>query len=402
MRLKSSNFHFLRLGIFLMVSANLICAVFEANAQAPRTSMSFESLDEISSSGGVVAGAALEIVPGLTGNAVSLQNSDSLCFPAANILQTPQGTLQFWVKDVPSSGGIWEVTNVGANKLWGTYRFKDETLNVMHYELQTNVGTFVRSTRDWREDQDWHFLVFNWRQNGARTQFALYVDGVVGALPNLIGQVSLSANSMFCLGGYSNKPKSHAKFDELKTYDYLRSQSEITADFWSSFSGCPIWPYLWRNPFNGADVNRDSVVNKLDALLILSAIASGEIFDFTICPNGQIPTLAYDVLGDNVLTILDAAAVVNTINAPLPPAERISLSTLELISHGDANGDGVLSGADITYMLERLDQSVEIFTNGDANGDGLVNSLDITILRKYLSLSANWRDALPLFKVNRP
>ena len=376
-----------------------------ALAQVMLSEFHFESLAEISNAGGSTNGT-LSLIPGVSGNGISLVNANSVCFPAANILNTDLGTLQFWAKDISANKGLWEVSNVGSNKTWGAFRFFDDSPSVpvdnIHYEMETALGKFARSSSNWRVDPSWHFFVFTWTKGATRTTFTIYVDGIPGTTPALLGNVSLAANSMLCLGQYALKGNSHPAIDEFKSFNYLRSQAQIKADFAALFSGCPIWPYLWNNNLNPADVNRDGLVNTTDALYVLSAIASGTIYNFTTCPDNSLPALALDVSPNNVLNQQDAQAVVNAINVALPPEQQVNINTLTSQSHGDIDANGTLNQDDIAIMVNSFGASVPIFTQGDITGDGVVGSNDLEILRKFTSLEGEWRSVLPLFKIVRP
>ncbi len=47
---------------------------------------------------------------------------------------------------------------------------------------------------------------------------------------------------------------------------------------------------------------------------------------------------------------------------------------------GDANGDGLVNGADLSVLLAQFGQSVTPGTDADFNGDGLVNGADLSVL----------------------
>lgn len=388
-----------------LIFYSLLTAV-TAFTQELLSEIHFESQNEIDTAAGVTSGGVLEIIPGISGNAVSLANADSLCFPAADIVNYETGTIQFWARDIAENAGLWEVTNAGTDRLWGAFRQFDTNGSVVtdkiNYEMQTAAGRSAQSSGNWRQDPNWHFVVFTWTKGSTRTSFTVYTDSIRYSTPALFGAVSLAPDSMFCLGRYSTWQNSHAAIDELKSFNYVRSQTQINSDFSELFSGCPIWPYLWHNSLNAYDVNRDNVLDSFDALYVLSALASGATIDFSVCPDNSLPALALDVNPDNILNEQDAVSVVNGINASLPPEQQILLDDLRNLSHGDVNSDGTLNQDDLEIMVNNLGISVPVFTEGDITGDGLVDSSDIDILRKFISYGAEWRSLLPLFKIVRP
>ncbi|MBQ3002612.1 MAG: dockerin type I repeat-containing protein, partial [Clostridia bacterium] len=63
------------------------------------------------------------------------------------------------------------------------------------------------------------------------------------------------------------------------------------------------------------------------------------------------------------------------------------------VQYGDINGDGKITGTDVTRLLRYLANrnpitgvsSVEITEGADCNGDGKITSTDITRLLRYLA-----------------
>lgn len=394
----------LKLKICFHIFTILLCT-HVVHSQPSQISLDFEDLTQIESIGGVANGS-IEQVQGISGMGLSLANATSLCFPAQTFLGETQGTLQFWIKDISQNGGIWEVNSIGTNKKWGAYRLNDPksepVSDTLNFELQTSSSNITRSTRNWTSNSSWHFVVFTWQQGSARTEFTLYLDTISGAKPNLLGKVALTQDSMLCFGNYSNKGSSHPIIDQLSTYSYVRSLNQISNDFNELFTGCPSWPYIWRNPINGADVDHNGILNKYDTLRILSAIASGEVFDFMNCPNDSLPEYSYDTFADNILNLLDAETALAALNNTLPKEDKFELVKLSKITQGDANADGNLTAEDLQIILQNLTKTVEIFTNGDINGDGLVDNLDLLVARKYFSSSEDPSLLLPSFIIKRP
>lgn len=75
----------------------------------------------------------------------------------------------------------------------------------------------------------------------------------------------------------------------------------------------------------------------------------------------------------------------------------ITATAAGIYHYGDANGDGIVDGQDLTALWTKLangDVSVEA-TDGcyDVNGDGVVNLKDVTLLQRYLD--GGWNVDLP-------
>ncbi|HEY6563862.1 MAG TPA: dockerin type I domain-containing protein, partial [Pirellulaceae bacterium] len=95
--------------------------------------------------------------------------------------------------------------------------------------------------------------------------------------------------------------------------------------------------FTWRNPTNPLDVNNDTAVAPLDALLVLNELSIRQVSDPV---TGQLPALTapppsfLDVTGDNIVAPLDALLVINA----LPNTSRPALS-------GTASQDGAANDA---------------------------------------------------------
>ena len=54
------------------------------------------------------------------------------------------------------------------------------------------------------------------------------------------------------------------------------------------------------------------------------------------------------------------------------------------VLRGDVNGDGVVSGADVTALYNYLLDDVPCAGDGDVNGDGVISGADVTALYNML------------------
>jgi hypothetical protein len=90
-----------------------------------------------------------------------------------------------------------------------------------------------------------------------------------------------------------------------------------------------------------------------------------------------IPT--EDQEGDTLVTL------VADDNAGLTDTMRINITVVTFV-RGDANGNGVLNGVDVVYLvnyLKGMGPAPDPFMAGDANGNGEVNGLDVVYLINY-------------------
>ncbi|MBP5561316.1 MAG: dockerin type I repeat-containing protein, partial [Muribaculaceae bacterium] len=74
-------------------------------------------------------------------------------------------------------------------------------------------------------------------------------------------------------------------------------------------------------------------------------------------------------------------------NHELQRLSNVSFTITVSASIGDVNGDGVVSGADVTALYNKLLSDIEPSGDADVNGDGVVNGADVTAL--YNSLLGN-------------
>jgi hypothetical protein len=113
------------------------------------------------------------------------------------------------------------------------------------------------------------------------------------------------------------------------------------------------------------DINRDGQVNMADVEYLLAYIFSG----------GPAPAdmVAADINGDGSVDISDAVAFIETLKAQ---------GTL-LYLPGDANADGTVNKADITYLIDYIFNSGKApspLARADLNGDGRVDISDVVML----------------------
>ena len=132
---------------------------------------------------------------------------------------------------------------------------------------------------------------------------------------------------------------------------------------------------VWQNPLNPWDVNNDSFVSPLDALLIINRINTEGAGELTAAVNGP-PYL--DSNGDGYLSPIDALLVINQLNTTLASATLGSTTPNRSPSSVIASANSALA----TPLAEPWDeQQVEAEPNADfdvdADVDFIVDSLRV-------------------------
>jgi len=102
----------------------------------------------------------------------------------------------------------------------------------------------------------------------------------------------------------------------------------------------------WRNPANPHDVNHDTYVTPIDALIIINDLNRGGPSELGPRPNEEVPTLPYfDVNGDGHRAPLDVLLIINELNrtAKVPvfrinEGQSFSAELTNLISLGQSAG----------------------------------------------------------------
>lgn len=98
-----------------------------------------------------------------------------------------------------------------------------------------------------------------------------------------------------------------------------------------------------------------------DPLLVLAGDVDNSGDEDLVTVNDSA-LLALETGSDNDLSVM--------LHAPPPPPACA----------GDANGDSLVNGADLSVLLGQFGQSVAAGTGGDLNGDGVVNGADLSVL----------------------
>lgn len=126
----------------------------------------------------------------------------------------------------------------------------------------------------------------------------------------------------------------------------------------------------WTNSFNARDVNADTEVTALDALVGINELGrrpSGD--DGTLgVRDPQTDLLLYDVNGDGKISAIDSLIIVNALSTFVPPTVEIELAN-DTAPFGQTNSDGVTSDATITGSFTDVGDSVRRLVGQIDDGD---------------------------------
>ena len=102
--------------------------------------------------------------------------------------------------------------------------------------------------------------------------------------------------------------------------------------------------------------------------------------------NGNQENIPYYIQRTNEVQTVEATARVEFINHRIRTIEETKTFTIPAreINNGDVNGDGVVSGADVTSLYNVLLDGATAAGDADVNQDGVVSGADVTSLYNIL------------------
>lgn len=335
----------------------------------------FEDLAAVQGRGAISGSNGwMGFVDGVSGKAADFSGSRHVCWPMPGRLDVNAGTVQFWVKTPTREGfGLFDIGNLGRPSSWGIFR------NAGHYIMEVkNVANWFDqawSANPVAADDTWHHISGVWQRDNTTTYFKVCVNGVCkntfdGVTPD--SRPNPSGN--FCLGWSGWYGWSQSQFDELKIFDYAKSDDEIRRDF-SPTQDVPVIR------LNGA---RSVVVKLGEAYADPGATAADPSDgDLTarIAVAGQIDTAA---TGTYRLSY-------NVSNS----AGREAIEKVRLVHVVDLSGDPVRRAFEyLQQTMDRSHRSFDVYTDFGAGGDHATPSGWMAAGTEQLNLleiDPNWR-----------
>ena len=88
---------------------------------------------------------------------------------------------------------------------------------------------------------------------------------------------------------------------------------------------------------------------------------------------------------DNLYLVAFVSRTEGGTNLHVFNTEKIAIKDLiKPLVKGDVNGDGIVSGADVTSLYNKLLDNIDPAGDADVNADGIVNGSDVTALYNLL------------------
>jgi len=204
---------------------------------------SFDNLSSITNNQGVLSGSPT-FAAGVKNSAFNFSNSKTVYYPMQDNFNYSQGTIEFWVK--PPAGnpyGFWDIGGLGNPNSWGIYKSQDYLI----MEVKNNLNLYNQSWSPIQlfSDNEWHFVVSVWERSSTTTYFKICLDGqckssydgvTVDSYPNPTGNFYVGWCGWY---GYSQ-----SLIDELKIFDYAKSNEEIKNDFGGNTTHCKLYKPL--------------------------------------------------------------------------------------------------------------------------------------------------------------
>lgn len=191
----------------------------------------FEDVASIRANGGVIESTGLAFVDGISGKAADFAGNRRVCYPMAGRINVDVGTAHFWVKTPAANGfGLFDIGTLGNPNSWGIFKNVDHI--IMEVKSFENRYDQAWSPGPVRPDGAWHFISAVWNREGATTYFKVCVDGVCkSTFDGITADSRPNPNGSMCVGWSGWYGYSQSQVDELKIFDFAKSDAEIRDDY---------------------------------------------------------------------------------------------------------------------------------------------------------------------------
>lgn len=188
----------------------------------------FENQSTVQANGGTIYNSP-PFAAGIAGNSINLSGNAMVCYPTSGNFDMNNGTVEMWVTVYDANaGGFFDVGNLGTANSWGLFRNANL---IMEVKNRDNVFSQAWSPNILVNDKKWHHIAAVWKRNGVVTSFKACLDGE--CKPGYDGSIANSypSSATFCVGYTGWYGYSRSSIDDVKMYNYSRSDAQIMSDY---------------------------------------------------------------------------------------------------------------------------------------------------------------------------
>jgi len=193
---------------------------------------SFDSLELMQSNGASAGNNGWpDLVTGTVGNAADFSGFRSVCYALAGKLDLNQGTVEFWVS-TPNANrlGFFDIGSLGRANSRGI--FKNASHIIMEVKNASNRYDQAWSPAPITYDDRWHLIAATWQVQDQTTHFKVCWDGACkDSDDGIVNNAAPNPDGSFCVGWTGWYGYSQSRIDELKIYDYVKSNQAILNTF---------------------------------------------------------------------------------------------------------------------------------------------------------------------------
>jgi len=176
-----------------------------------------------------------EIADARYGSGVKLDAADKLAYDAAGILDTGNGTVEFWFKPVLNTGSIQYLFYLqGSSGSLSLSRLG----NSLTFLIKSPSGTFAVDSTSLALGDRWHFVALTWENlNSGKSdaKMRMFIDGNQAADSEEDVNINLIAGDAFYVGSYPpteiGVDNAQSIIDQFRILDQAKSNYYLTADY---------------------------------------------------------------------------------------------------------------------------------------------------------------------------
>jgi hypothetical protein len=278
----------------------------------------FDNQTAILDNSGVFSGYYGDVDPtpffiaGVKDNAANLSRYKKICYPSFKNLNSTNGTIQFLMKTNSTSGGLFELNQFSYINSLMIFKNFD---TVLFMETKNNQGSYSQASVH-HTSNNWHLVSVIYEQKTADTlSFKVCADKRCSNT-HTVTNTTLNTSDSFCVGWNKYYGYSNALFDELKLYDYVKSDTQIIQDYISYLGVCSDKTDCGTDGLSGNTFCQSNNVYKNYITYTCNNIGSSNSY----CSNTSSPQLVEECLNGCTTGLCN-----------LPPVKNISTGNVKVI-----------------------------------------------------------------------